>query len=210
MDAVQRINILFPKYLDRQITEIEWEKEKLLVWLSALNEEELTVLSYSQKYLWEKAKAGELPSATDKVNWDKILSTILSTNDDTLAIPVHRVHFLKTSWFRYAAAVIIIAGATVVAVLNSHQNDIATTNGNKHLQMDIAPGTNKAILTTGTGVKIDLASNKTGIAVNNAVTYNDGEKIANPPGTLLKGMLARCLQLTTPRGRSMTSYGGAT
>jgi ferric-dicitrate binding protein FerR (iron transport regulator) len=56
---------------------------------------------------------------------------------------------------------------------------------------DIAPGTNKAILSIGTNKTIDLSANKTGINVNKTITYNDGEKIAEADQMLV---------LTTPRG----------
>jgi hypothetical protein len=197
MDAVQRINTLFPKYLDRQITETEWEE--LLVWMSALSEEELADLSQSQKYLWEKATAGELPSTADKVNWDKVLENILATDVITPAAPVHRVHFLKTSWFRYAAAVVLLAGGAAVWYEVSspgQKEDQALTNGNKQLQIDIAPGSNKAVLTIGNKT-IDLASNKTGVAVANDITYSDGSSIE---GLTINGQRSTINVLSTPRG----------
>jgi hypothetical protein len=98
----------------------------------------------------------------------------------------HRVHFLKTSWFRYAAAVLLLAGGATIWYAQSHKS------GEQLVQAkDILPGTNRAILTIGNNNKIDLASNKTGITVGHSITYTDGEKIAEA---------GQRLQLTTPPG----------
>src|SRR4051812_20066885 len=40
-----------------------------------------------------------------------LLQTVLASGKENQAVvPVHRVHFLRTAWFRYAAAVIAIVG----------------------------------------------------------------------------------------------------
>lgn len=67
---------------------------------------------------------------------------------------VHRIHFLKTSWFRYAAAIIIIAGATGIWYIQSNKSVQSVSSVSK--TEDIAPGTNKAVLTLADGSKIVL------------------------------------------------------
>lgn len=105
---------------------------------------------------------------------------------------VHRVHFLKTSWFRYAAAVVVIAGGAAIWYANntSSRHFEQSDSGVRNLAADIQPGTNRAVLTVG-DQSINLSSNKTGIAVGNAITYNDGERIADA---------GQILTLSTPRG----------
>lgn len=106
---------------------------------------------------------------------------------------VHRVHFLKTAWFRYAAAVLLLIGAAITWYELSKSSSTSSTDQPSPVASvgeDIKPGTNRAILTVGNKT-IDLATNKTGIAVGNVITYNDGEKIADA------GKLSL---LTTPRG----------
>lgn len=199
MDAVKRINTLFPKYLDRQITETEWEE--LLVWMSTLNEEELTTLSDSQKYLWEKAKAGELPSTADKVNWDTVWENIIVSQDVPVTPVAHRIHFLKTTWFRYAAAVVLLIGGSILGytILHNGHNDQTVANAdnsNKQLQTDIPPGSNKAVLTIG-NQSVNLSDDKTGIAVGNAITYNDGSSV---DGLSASEQRLTVNVLSTPRG----------
>ncbi|HJT74994.1 MAG TPA: FecR domain-containing protein, partial [Chitinophaga sp.] len=111
--------------------------------------------------------------------------------------PVHRIHFLKTSWFRYAAAVLILAiGITTAIVVSSdRQSQSSGTDNLSIAAADIAPGTNRAILTVGSK-KIDLASNKTGISVGNAISYTDGSSIEG----LTHSSQLTTHTLTTPRG----------
>src|SRR5699024_9311127 len=78
---------------------------------------------------------------------------------------VHRVHFLKTSWFKYAAAVVLIAGVTTIWYTQSVKESVSSVKSVSKTNADIAPGTNKALLTIGNNKPIDLASDKTGIAV---------------------------------------------
>lgn len=105
---------------------------------------------------------------------------------------VHRIHFLKTSWFRYAAAVVLVAGGVGVwwELSRSARNEGSVVSTVSRSE-DIEPGTNKAILTIGNKRPIDLSSAKTGIAVGSVITYTDGEKIANA---------GELLMLATPRG----------
>lgn len=108
----------------------------------------------------------------------------------------HRVHFLKTSWFRYAAAIIIVLGTAAYFWFNykelgSNRKMLSKASIEYKVSTDIASGTNKATLTIGNNNVIDLASTKKGITVGSFITYTDGEKIAD---------IGQQLELTTPRG----------
>ena len=104
---------------------------------------------------------------------------------------VHRIHFLRR-WGWAAAAVLLLGVGIITAVVvssNRHPNkplpDLAQTPASQ-----ILPGTNRAVLTVD-NKKINLSSNKTGIAVGETISYTDGEKLSDA---------GKVLTLTTPKG----------
>jgi hypothetical protein len=134
------------------------------------------------------------PENTTEINfWKSRLEGMLKNITDAVQTkPVHRVHFLKTSWLRYAAAVILLVGGVATWYKLSglfHQSSLPQMRI-AHKGAEIAPGTNRAILTVG-NKSIDLATNKTGIAIGNTIRYMDGEKITDA---------GQLLQLTTSKG----------
>jgi transmembrane sensor len=80
---------------------------------------------------------------------------------DQVIRPVHRVHFLKTAWFRYAAAILIVFGLLTYFYIN-HQKDKAliTQHQPVPVQHDIAPGSNKATLTLSNGSIVELNNSR--------------------------------------------------
>jgi transmembrane sensor len=91
----------------------------------------------------------------------------------------HRVQFLKTAWFRYAAAVIIIFGIGAYLLFNKYEKRPVLVLQQNIKTNDILPGTNKAILTLSTGEKVNL---------NNTIieTISDGNlSIKNRNGELV-------------------------
>ena len=92
-------------------------------------------------------------------------------------------------WRWAAASIVLILGT--VAYLLFNNNKSGNTGSLPQTTANIAPGTNKATLRIGNDKPIDLSSNKTSISIGSAITYNDGERIADAGQTL---------QLVTPRG----------
>ncbi|HJU45510.1 MAG TPA: FecR domain-containing protein [Chitinophagaceae bacterium] len=75
----------------------------------------------------------------------------------------HRVHFLRRAWFRYAAAIILLAGATIAIVVSSDRRSAKSgTDLSKRFKNDVAPGGNKATLTLADGRTIVLDSTQNG------------------------------------------------
>jgi transmembrane sensor len=117
------------------------------------------------------------------------------------AIParaVHRVHFLKTAWFRYAAAIIILFGVTTYFWINNRPaKPLITQMQPVSTVKDIQPGGNRAVLTLSDGRKIELDSMQ-------ARTYiKDGDAgIASDQGRLTYkgGTVAASNTMTTPKG----------
>ncbi|HJU45238.1 MAG TPA: FecR family protein, partial [Chitinophagaceae bacterium] len=111
---------------------------------------------------------------------------------------VHRVHFLKTSWFRYAAAAVLLLGGAAIwreVSRSPRREGGAETTVAKN--QDIQPGSNKAILTVGDNKPIDLASDKSGVAIGATTTYIDGSSIEGLAGSHQRTTINT---LTTPRG----------
>ena len=118
--------------------------------------------------------------------------------------PVHRVHFIRRSWLKYAAAILIIFGVGAYLWINTrNSSDVATTNTGKRFQTDVAPGGDKAVLTLADGSKIVLDS-----AANGSVATQGNAAIVK----LANGQIAYTLK-DAPKGEVMintmsTPYGG--
>jgi transmembrane sensor len=102
--------------------------------------------------------------------------------------PVHRVHFLRTAWVRYAAAIIIIL-STGAYLWNTQQKDkpLITETKRVPVKNDILPGSDRAVLTLSTGqqVILDSAASETikdgtlSIKNNNGqLIYKQGDRVA--------------------------------
>lgn len=118
--------------------------------------------------------------------WRGMLHTIIAVDagvDREMSTrPVHRVHFLKTSWFKYAATIIILFG--IGAYLWNTQNDSRTIIQTKPVPVkkDILPGGQKAILTLADGRTIVLDS-----AVNGQLAVENGSEVIKKDGQVIYG-----------------------
>lgn len=111
----------------------------------------------------------------------------------------YRMHPLKTVWRRYAAAIIIVFGIGTylwISKSGEQQNQVAT--------IDIAPGSEGAILTLADGTRIPLDSLNNGrIALENGteVLLKDGSLTYN---TINANDSTSYNTMTTPRGRQFS------
>jgi transmembrane sensor len=184
--ANERLYYLLEKYFEKSYSS---EEKAELIQLFASKEYEADIKDWIDKSVERPLPDYEQESATR----EDILQAILQQRPVLSAVqPAHRIHFLRRSWFRYAAAVVILIGATTIAVFmftdrqqNPQQKDVAAV-----VPSGILPGTNKAVLTVD-NQKIDLSSGKTGISVGKTIAYNDGEKLTDPGAMMM---------LATPRG----------
>jgi ferric-dicitrate binding protein FerR (iron transport regulator) len=137
---------------------------------------------------------------------DGILKNITRRVLETDALPVtlHRVNFLKTAWFKYAAAVVLAASLGTLAYFwkAGPRTGPLLTKSNKVLQPVIKPGGDRAVLTLADGRKIILDS-----AMNGNVANEGAAKVVK----LADGQLAYHAQegagremkwntLSTPKG----------
>ncbi len=124
----------------------------------------------------------------------------LDISEEVPGVPfVHRIHFLKTAWFRYAAAIIlIITGITLYYSLfhTPQPNREVIQNAPLSIPNDILPGFNRAVLTLSDGNKVELNSAA-------SETIADGTlSIENKNGQLIYQDRDRSVinTMTTPRG----------
>src|SRR5687768_16676722 len=143
----------------------------------------------------------------DEALQSRILATIherIQEESDAPLTPVHRIHFLRTAWFRYAAAIILLFGIGTYIFLNNQKQtpSVTTTINPVPVQNDVAPGGNKAILTLADGSKITLDS-----AANGEIAQQQNAKITkNGAQVIYKSDYSPSLStlsyntMSTPRG----------
>lgn len=147
----------------------------------------------------------EIPSFNEE-HWQGVASTILSADKikETPAVVVHRVHFLKRGWPKYAAAIIILFGISAYLWNQNRQTqpDQVAIVDPVPVQNDVAPGGNRAILTLADGSKIVLDSVKSGeLAHEENATISktvDGKIVYNSNGKVGDRILFNTI--ATPRG----------
>jgi transmembrane sensor len=114
--------------------------------------------------------------------------------------PVQKIFFLRRAWLRYAAALIILTGIAVMAILmfrnsRSSKQEIVATPEN------ILPGSDKAILTLADGSTIALDTVKAGLMAMQGQAQiekkEDGQIVYNGTNAGKEIMMNT---LSTPRG----------
>lgn len=113
-------------------------------------------------------------------------------------VTISRIHFLKRTWFRYAAAVLLLAGTASYFIYQQVKDQPFQNIAQQHT--DIEPGRSGAILTLSNGSQVVLDSMN-----NGTVTTQNGTRVM-----LANGQLAYDAQqasavsyntMTIPRGR---------
>jgi transmembrane sensor len=137
-------------------------------------------------------------------DWEEKCDILLNGNKTTQVVPVHRVHFLRTAWFRYAAAIIILFGVgTYIYVSNQKEKPSVTQTNPVPVQNDVAPGGNRATLTLADGTKIILDAVANGVIAkegSTAITKRDGMIEYDSRLTSDVSRLTSFNTMATPRG----------
>lgn len=110
---------------------------------------------------------------------------------------VHRLHFLKTAWVRYAAAIIILFGIGAYLWNTTQKKNPQITEAKPApVQHDIQPGKDRAILTLSNGqqVVLDKAASETIKDGTLSIENNDGQLIYK------KGDKVAMNTMSTPKG----------
>lgn len=122
--------------------------------------------------------------------------------------PFHRIHFLKTTWFRYAAVVLLLLGGVAGFRTLYKKNKAAqiTARIEKNRNNDSPPGGNKALLTlaNGTTIVLDTAANGQLASQGNIsiVKLQNGQLkfVVNPSANTTDTTTNQLNTITTPRG----------
>lgn len=133
----------------------------------------------------------ESPKELEDISAETMQSIMVAIFDaEDRPAPVHRVHLLKRSWFRYAAAILIIALAAGVFLWQPAPRKQTVTI------KDVNPGNSKAILTLGDGSTIALDSSGNRIILQGIRQQGDQLQYDAAENTVAVGYNT----LRTPRG----------
>lgn len=179
------------------------EKEELMQWLKGVELEEFnevikTAMPYEDvRYEMSSEFKQRLEQRTDELEEQE-----QETAEQIIPL-VHRIHFLKTAWIRYAAAIIVVMGiGTYIYVSNQRQKPSVTQTNPVPVQNDVAPGGNKATLTLANGKTIVLDNAQEGeIAKEDNATVTktaDGKIVYDPHEKSGNKILYNTM--ATPRG----------
>ncbi|MBO9573922.1 MAG: hypothetical protein J7497_17170, partial [Chitinophagaceae bacterium] len=164
-------------------------------WLSGAataEEEELLINyynSFQDNHEWNEAELGSKEIIAGRIlNNLQSQTTQLNPFDrrsEAKAV-VHRIPFLKTTWFKYAAAILIMAGIGAYLWNTNQKEPVKGTLPAEAsiAKVDVSPGFNRATLTLSDGKQVILDSAA-------SETINDGTlPIKNKDGQLLYGSLS--------------------
>lgn len=134
--------------------------------------------------VWEGIIASryrELPPPTEEWSSDRQPNAeeqLMSSEPFTVP-RVHRIHFLRRAWFRYAAAIILLTGTIVGIVVSSDRQYKSETDLSKITTNDVKPGSYKATLTLADGstVVLDTATQGELVQQGNTIVLNKDGKL---------------------------------
>ena len=168
MAEANQIQIIFEKYIARQCSPSEFNE--LLAWITTISEAESDNLEKPMKLLWEEAKAGRLPSSADLVDWDRMYEKLIHHQENAAVISLKTSHIGRFTWWRIAAASVIIFVAMgsllYLFTKNQKQEHIMAEPGVYRSPSEVMPGMQKAILTLANGHKIELDSVGKGVVAS--------------------------------------------
>lgn len=188
----QSLQYYIQRYAEGKISEVEWKELKYLM-EQPENAKVLDQLMDDQLKEWSGAP-DDFPALTSRI----VLAVKAKTTAANMAPSTHRVHFLKTAWVRYAAAIILIAGTITAIIVSSDRKPKSSGTGNLAVSSaDIGPGRDRAILTLANGEQIILDSTQGNILKQGSLT------VVNLAGKLKYegvGTGAEYNTISTPKG----------
>jgi ferric-dicitrate binding protein FerR (iron transport regulator) len=121
----------------------------------------------------------------------------------------HKRRIIKLTWYRYAAAAVVLMAVASVWVFNHNSKTNTKPNGNNNtiaVQKDIPPGEIKAVLTLADGSKIYLDSAGNGKLADQAgitISNENGQLVYKQNGTATNA--AQYNTLTTAKGETFVA-----
>gem|GEM_PF-5398211 len=152
---VSRLEYLFERFYDRTCSEAEKAEFKALLESDDPDEAVKAMIDrVLQQDSSELSLSPESSAAILQAVWDADPGAVTS---------IPRIHFIRTAWFRYAAAIVILIGVgTFIYRTTRSQRQIARQQPEPAPGM-IIPGGSKAVLTLADGSKIVLDSVANGV-----------------------------------------------
>lgn len=188
-----RVVYLIEQYSNGHLTTAEQAEWEALL----QSDPEGTVMKQALEQMMEAASPAH---QLDVAHWEMLAEKIISVDKVTITAgkqssPV--IRSLKTTWWRYAAAIILFAGIGAwLWTKNRPQQEVVKKQEEKPLPQEIVvPGSNKAILTLSNGSTVQLTPNAKDIE-------EAGTNIKNNGSALAYGKADSILfnTLSTPRG----------
>jgi ferric-dicitrate binding protein FerR (iron transport regulator) len=144
----------------------------------------------------------DLPESYARIEGGLAQKVSTEKNMEASVPPVHRVHFLRRGFFKYAAAIIILFGIGAYLYFNKKKPQEALVKQDQALPADISPGGNKAVLTLSDGSTITLDSAANGVLAQqgnaSVVKTSSGEIRYDAKGAATTSVMMNTM--TTPRG----------
>jgi len=195
----QQYNVLFKKLIEGKLS--PKEMEDLIEWLGddQMNPEtEAMILAELEQSIQPDQINTSIRTALDAK-----LPSILC-NSTQHEIKQQRIISLKSTWLRYAAAIILLIGISIVFFLTKDGKHLLKENiaNRGSLKNDIAPGKAGAVLTLADGKTLILDSLGNGlVAMQNGsrVLLNNGQLAYNSEGKTIDQ--ASFNTISTPKGR---------
>lgn len=194
----QKLNDLFDKYLNNQLTKDEYN----LFWQLMNGDNNELFLDEELKKLWSDTKSEEAFISDDE--WkEKIFLGLTTINNNSNSNSKGILVRLKNYRLAAAAILLLVFGSFVFIYYKKQNNVLITNTITKSLpHHDVAPGGDKAVLTLADGSTIVLDSAGNGILANQSGTKvikkEDGQLLYSNSAAESSEMAYNLL--TTPRG----------
>lgn len=195
----QEIALLW-KFIDGTITEPECHA--LSAYLqSSETENNPEFEAVLRKVYLNAAEAPAMPEEASKRVLQRLMRSIQQQLKEKYPVadsPVHRVHFMRQAWFRYASAAVLVITFSIFAWMILKPADQQQTSSNTTTPVPVIPaGTDKAVLQLADGKTIQLDSSAGQIIHDGNLNVNNNSGKLNYEGVSSK---VEWHTLSTPRG----------
>lgn len=164
---------------------------------SAQEKEELSVLLQQD---WDQMASGE---PADHIDWERMLTSIKKEASTKKVTPVRPLLARRVTWFRAAAAVLLLAGVGTLSYMHrARPKQPLEAQHRQAVLHEILPGQDKAILTLSGGRQIilDSATSDTVLTEGNDIIASAKGTVAYNAGSSTEDTGAVYNTLSTPRG----------
>jgi transmembrane sensor len=197
-EQAQNIMEVYQRWLNGEASPADEQQLKLLLKNNDKNE----LLSPVMRVLFEESEDDNSFSREQRQQLAKNIIKKYPVATEPGNIRAHRIHFLKTAWFRYAAAIIILFGmGAYLWNAQNHSNTITQTES-RPLKNDVLPGGQRAILKLADGREIILDS-----AANGQLATENGSEVIKKDGQIVYGA-SRLINTAITYNTMSTPKGG--